>query len=142
MTSCQRCARPPSPPPKRSLTHSLARMLAHHERPRSRPSALTRPRRRSRTGWLAIGRRASTSRPTIPKNETVPETTRLTAFVTRDGRWWAVCVPEVDGLLTQARTLAEVPAQVLDAAELLTDRPASHFDVVVARVDGPTWERI
>ena len=61
-------------------------------------------------------------------------TTTLTARSTRSGGWWAVEVPEVQGLFTQARRLDQVTAAVLDAAALLTGRPESDFDVVVVPV--------
>ncbi|MCI1748463.1 MAG: helix-turn-helix domain-containing protein [Acidipropionibacterium sp.] len=59
-------------------------------------------------------------------------TIHLTAHVIRSGGWWAVSVDEVEGLNTQARRLDQVPAMVLDAAALLTDRPESDFDVEVS----------
>lgn len=61
-------------------------------------------------------------------------TTTLTARSTRStrsGGWWAVDVPEVQGLFAQARRLDLVPAAVLDAAALLTGRPESDFEVIV-----------
>lgn len=58
-------------------------------------------------------------------------TTTLTARSTRSGGWWAVEVPEVQGLFTQARRLDLVPAAVLDAAALLTGRPESDFEVII-----------
>lgn len=61
----------------------------------------------------------------------------LHARVVRSGGWWAVEVPEIDGLFTQARTLDEVPAMVKDAASLLTGRPASDFEVALAEVPPP-----
>lgn len=61
-------------------------------------------------------------------------TTRLTARSTRTGGWWAVEVPEVSGLVTQARRLDQVTAAVLDAAALLTGRPESDFEVEVIPV--------
>lgn len=61
-------------------------------------------------------------------------TTTLTARSTRSGGWWAVEVPEIAGLFTQARRLDQVTAAVLDAAALLTGRPESEFDVVVTPV--------
>lgn len=44
---------------------------------------------------------------------------QVTARATRSGGWWAVEVPEVPGLLTQAKRLDQVAAQVADAAALL-----------------------
>jgi DNA-directed RNA polymerase specialized sigma24 family protein len=61
-------------------------------------------------------------------------TTTLTARCIRSDGWWAVDVPEVPGLFTQARRLDQVPTVVLDAAALLTGRPESDFDVTVAPV--------
>lgn len=43
--------------------------------------------------------------------------TELTAQVTRDGRWWAVRVPELDKT-TQVRRLADVEEYTRDLAEL------------------------
>ncbi|RSX56734.1 type II toxin-antitoxin system HicB family antitoxin [Bifidobacterium samirii] len=42
-----------------------------------------------------------------------------TAVCTRDGGWWAVEVPEIPGLFTQARRLDQVEEQVRDAADML-----------------------
>jgi len=61
-------------------------------------------------------------------------TTTLTARCTRSDGWWAVDVPEVPGLFTQARRLDQVPTVVLGAAALLTGRPEADFDVTVAPV--------
>jgi predicted RNase H-like HicB family nuclease len=44
---------------------------------------------------------------------------RLTAKARRVGGWWAVEVPEVPDLFTQARRLEQIPAMVEDAAALL-----------------------
>jgi hypothetical protein len=44
---------------------------------------------------------------------------KVTAYATRSGEWWAVRVPEIDGLFTQARRLDQVPEMVADAAMLL-----------------------
>ncbi|CAM5390076.1 type II toxin-antitoxin system HicB family antitoxin [Corynebacterium variabile] len=48
-------------------------------------------------------------------------TTQLTATATRSEGWWAVSVPEVDGLFTQARSLDEIPAMVRDALTLFPE---------------------
>lgn len=42
-----------------------------------------------------------------------------TAKATRSGDWWAIEVPEVPGLYTQARRLDQVQALVIEAAALL-----------------------
>jgi DNA-directed RNA polymerase specialized sigma24 family protein len=61
---------------------------------------------------------------------------KLTAKAIRSEGWWAVEVPEIKGLFTQARRLDQVKAMVLDAASLLTDRPESDFEVAL-EVDLP-----
>lgn len=43
----------------------------------------------------------------------------VTARATRSGKWWAVEVPEIKGLFTQARRLDGVAGMVRDAADLL-----------------------
>ena len=44
---------------------------------------------------------------------------RVTAKAERSGSWWAVEVPEIPGLFTQARRLDLVPSMVIEAASLL-----------------------
>ena len=44
---------------------------------------------------------------------------KVTAKATRSGNWWAVEVPEIPGLFTQARRLEQVAAMVADAAAML-----------------------
>jgi len=41
------------------------------------------------------------------------------------GGWWAVEVPDVPGLFTQARELDQIPEMVRDAAEALGAKVAS-----------------
>ena len=53
----------------------------------------------------------------------------VTARTTRSGGWWAVDVPEIPGLFTQAKRLEQVPAMVVDAAEALG------FEVTEAEVE-------
>ena len=55
----------------------------------------------------------------------------LTANCHRCDGWWAVSVPEIEGLHTQARRLDQVSAMVLDAATLLTGRTEQDFTVTV-----------
>ncbi|MCT2087508.1 helix-turn-helix domain-containing protein [Microbacterium enclense] len=43
----------------------------------------------------------------------------VTAKAERSGSWWAIEVPEIPGLFTQARRLDLVPAMVVEAASLL-----------------------
>lgn len=54
---------------------------------------------------------------------------KVTAKATRDSGWWVVEVPEVDGALTQARRLDQIPAMVADAVSLLEDIPAEDVEV-------------
>jgi predicted XRE-type DNA-binding protein len=47
-------------------------------------------------------------------------TMQVTAIATRSGGWWAIEVPELPGLFTQARRLDQIPDVVADAAQMLT----------------------
>ena len=53
----------------------------------------------------------------------------VTAHVTRSNGWWAISVPEIPGLFTQAKRLDQVERMVLDAASLL-NKDVSHVEVV------------
>ena len=53
----------------------------------------------------------------------------ITARVTRSNGWWAISVPEIPGLFTQAKRLDQVERMVLDAASLL-NKDVSHVEVV------------
>lgn len=58
--------------------------------------------------------------------------TRVTARCTRSASgMWAVEVPEVPGLFTQARQLAQVPGMVKDAAQLLGEDVDPRLEVVL-----------
>lgn len=46
---------------------------------------------------------------------------KVTARVQRSGAWWAIEVPEVPGVFTQARRLEHVPAAVADAVATMRD---------------------
>lgn len=61
-------------------------------------------------------------------------TSTLTARCARSDGWWAIDVPEVPGLFTQARRLDQVATAVLDAAALLTGHPEADVDVTVVPV--------
>lgn len=65
----------------------------------------------------------------------------LTAFCHRSEGWWAIEVPEIPGLYTQARKLSQVKMMVLDAATLLTDRPAGDFHARIFRRHSPKRAR-
>ena len=60
--------------------------------------------------------------------------TTLTARCARSEGWWAVEVPEVPGLFTQARRLDQVPEAVVDAASLLTGRSRAELEGAVLQV--------
>ncbi len=52
-----------------------------------------------------------------------------TASCERSGGWWAVHVPEVPGVFTQARRLDQVEAIARDALALFLRVPADSFDL-------------
>ena len=60
---------------------------------------------------------------------------KVTALVTREGDWWAVQVPEVDGVFTQSASLAEVPDQVRDAVGLMLGIVGADVEVEVRPVE-------
>jgi predicted RNase H-like HicB family nuclease len=53
------------------------------------------------------------------------------ALATRDGEWWAIEVPAVDGAFSQARTLEQVPAMAREAIALMLEVPEDSFDLIV-----------
>lgn len=57
---------------------------------------------------------------------------KVTAHAVRSGGWWAVDVPEVPGVFTQARRLDQVPAMVADAVALMTDVSTDDVEVELA----------
>lgn len=57
--------------------------------------------------------------------------TNYTAVCQRSGAWWAISVPELKGLHTQARRLSEAEAMVRDAIALLLDVAPDSFDVTL-----------
>ncbi|MFC0487167.1 HigA family addiction module antitoxin [Sinomonas atrocyanea] len=61
--------------------------------------------------------------------------TRLTARVLRDGAHWYVSVPQIPGLVTQARMLGEVAEMVADQAASRTGRPESDFEIAIDLLD-------
>ena len=68
---------------------------------------------------------------------------RYTAIAERDGNWWAITVPEVDGIFSQARRLDRVEYMARDAISLMLEVPPDSFDVVVVENhDPPTQEVI
>jgi hypothetical protein len=59
------------------------------------------------------------------------------AHVTRDGNWWTISVPSVDGS-TQARTISDVTTRAKEHVAVTLDVPLSMVDVHLATlvVDG------
>lgn len=55
----------------------------------------------------------------------------LTAHATRSGEWWAIEVPEIPGLFTQAKRLDQIEPVVAEAASDLSGDPAESFSVEV-----------
>ena len=56
---------------------------------------------------------------------------KVTANATRSEGWWAVEVPEIDGLFTQVRRLDQIVDMVRDAAELLEGIDPDALDVEI-----------
>jgi hypothetical protein len=56
------------------------------------------------------------------------------AVAERDGSWWAIRVPELRGVYTQVRRLADVEAMARDAIALVLDVGPDTFDVLVKPV--------
>lgn len=63
-----------------------------------------------------------------------PNPMRITAVAQRSGSWWAVEVPEIPGLFTQAKRLDQVTEMVRDAASALTGKPEDEFQVTISSV--------
>jgi predicted RNase H-like HicB family nuclease len=57
-----------------------------------------------------------------------------TARCQRSGDWWAISVPELRGVHTQARRLEKAEAMVRDAIALFLDVPSDSFDVRIETV--------
>lgn len=54
-----------------------------------------------------------------------------TAVCTRSGDWWAISVPELKGVHTQARRLEQVEAMARDAIALMLDTEPDSFAVTI-----------
>jgi predicted RNase H-like HicB family nuclease len=57
-----------------------------------------------------------------------------TARCRRSGAWWAIDVPELRGVYSQARRLDQVEAMARDAIALLLDVSGDSFDVILQPV--------
>lgn len=58
----------------------------------------------------------------------------VTAKAQRSGSWWAIEVPEIPGVFTQARRLDQVASIVREAVALLTDTEAADIVVTVVAI--------
>jgi predicted RNase H-like HicB family nuclease len=66
-----------------------------------------------------------------------------TAVARRSGRWWAIAVPELDGVFSQARRLDGVEPMARDAIALVLDVDPRSFDVdVVQNLDPLTQDEL
>ncbi|MGD0247875.1 MAG: type II toxin-antitoxin system HicB family antitoxin [Candidatus Limnocylindrales bacterium] len=54
-----------------------------------------------------------------------------TATAVRSGRWWAIEVPDVSGVYSQARRLNQVETMAREAIALILNVPEGSFDVKV-----------
>lgn len=54
-----------------------------------------------------------------------------TARCQRSGDWWAISVPELKGVNTEARRLEKAEAMVRDAIALFLDVPTDSFEVTI-----------
>ena len=68
---------------------------------------------------------------------------RYTAIAERDGTWWAITVPELPGVFSQARRLDRVEYMARDAIALMLEVPPDSFDIgVIENHDPPSQEVI
>ena len=65
-----------------------------------------------------------------------------TVIAERSNGWWAITVPELRGVFSQARRLERVEYMARDAIALLLDVPPDSFDVVVREELDPEVERV
>ncbi len=56
---------------------------------------------------------------------------KITALCQREGAWWAIEVPEVEGAFTQSRRLDQAAVMAADAVSLLLDIPPASIEVEV-----------
>jgi predicted RNase H-like HicB family nuclease len=62
--------------------------------------------------------------------------------VKRSGRWWAIEVPELRGVLSQARRLADVEPMARDAIAAVLDVSPRSFNVVLRPILGARLESL
>lgn len=58
------------------------------------------------------------------------ETVKVHAKAVRSDDWWSVEVSEIDGALTQAKRLDQIPDKVADAVAVLTGTPKGQVEVL------------
>jgi predicted RNase H-like HicB family nuclease len=54
--------------------------------------------------------------------------------IERDGRWWAISVPQLPGVFSQARRRANVDSLAREAIALYLDIPQDSFEITVVEV--------
>lgn len=64
------------------------------------------------------------------------------AQVRRSGRWWAVTVPELKGVFSQARRLADVEPMARDAVAAVLGISPRSFDLVIRPALGDRYDRL
>ena len=69
-------------------------------------------------------------------------TPTYTVEVRRSGRWWAIEVPELRGVFSQARRLADVEPMARDAIAAVLDVSPRSFDITVRPLLGYRLERL
>ena len=65
-----------------------------------------------------------------------------TVDVTRSERWWAIAVPELKGVFSQARRLAEVEPMARDAIAAVLDVSPRSFGIVVRPILGDRLDKL
>lgn len=55
---------------------------------------------------------------------------KLTAEAHKDGKWWMISIPEINGL-TQAKTAEKVPEMAADLAAISLDLPTDQVEVTI-----------
>lgn len=62
--------------------------------------------------------------------------------VQRDGDWWGIDIPEVDGGFSQAKRLDQVEAMAREVVALLLDVPEDSFELDVSVAFPPDWAQM
>jgi predicted RNase H-like HicB family nuclease len=66
---------------------------------------------------------------------------KVTAEVVRSGHWWAIEVPQVPGVFTQAKRLDQVAGVVADAVATMTGVDADEVEVSLSAALRPEIQR-